>query len=212
MAKVLDAAEEVFAERGFAAARVDDIAGRAGLAKSHVYYHFAGKQQIFDALVATRIDELLQSKHNLLGGFGELGERPLERDDLTRWASVAITRLLSHRVRFLRIVLTESLTSQRSEDGAPSLLVRALQPVLDDVTARFSQLGWDGDRQLLQSDALNFAILPAVMHVVLRDEFAAALGVQPDRASELFVSRLATLEAAALDRHRACSRAKSDER
>ena len=36
---ILNAAEELFAEKGFAATRVDEVAARAAVVKSHLYYH-----------------------------------------------------------------------------------------------------------------------------------------------------------------------------
>jgi AcrR family transcriptional regulator len=51
-AQILDAALAVFAERGYAAARMEDIAQHCGLSKSGLYAHFAGKEQVFAALLA----------------------------------------------------------------------------------------------------------------------------------------------------------------
>jgi AcrR family transcriptional regulator len=45
------AALEVFAEKGFAAARVDEIAKRAGVSKGTLYLYFEDKQAIFRAVV-----------------------------------------------------------------------------------------------------------------------------------------------------------------
>jgi AcrR family transcriptional regulator len=50
-AELLDAALEVFAEKGFAAARMEDIAARAGAAKGTLYLYFPSKGAVFEALV-----------------------------------------------------------------------------------------------------------------------------------------------------------------
>ncbi len=49
--QILDAALQVFAAKGFAAARIDDIARRAALSKGGIYSHFKSKDEIFDALL-----------------------------------------------------------------------------------------------------------------------------------------------------------------
>jgi AcrR family transcriptional regulator len=54
-AVLLEAAAEVFAERGFRDASVDEIAQRAGYSKGAVYWHFDGKDDLFLALVEERI-------------------------------------------------------------------------------------------------------------------------------------------------------------
>ncbi|MCB9678594.1 MAG: TetR/AcrR family transcriptional regulator [Alphaproteobacteria bacterium] len=50
-AQILRAARSVFVEKGFLAARVEDIARRAGLSKGAVYFYFASKREVFMALV-----------------------------------------------------------------------------------------------------------------------------------------------------------------
>ena len=54
-AELLDAALAVFAEKGFAAARMEDIAARAGAAKGTLYLYFPSKEAVFEALVRTLI-------------------------------------------------------------------------------------------------------------------------------------------------------------
>lgn len=49
--QLLDAALLEFSERGFSAARIEDIARRAGLSKSGFYGHFQGKDEVFEALL-----------------------------------------------------------------------------------------------------------------------------------------------------------------
>lgn len=50
-AELLDAALAEFFEKGFAAARLEDIAARAGVSKGTVYLYFNSKDEIFEALV-----------------------------------------------------------------------------------------------------------------------------------------------------------------
>ena len=52
MLQILDAALVEFSERGFNAARMDDIASRCGLSKGGLYAHFQSKEEIFKALLA----------------------------------------------------------------------------------------------------------------------------------------------------------------
>jgi AcrR family transcriptional regulator len=54
-AEIVAAALEVFAERGFAAARLEDIAGRAGVSKAALYLYFPTKQDLFRAVVAEAV-------------------------------------------------------------------------------------------------------------------------------------------------------------
>lgn len=49
--EVLDAALDLFIERGFASTRVEDIAARAGLSKGAVYLYFPSKEAVLEGIV-----------------------------------------------------------------------------------------------------------------------------------------------------------------
>jgi AcrR family transcriptional regulator len=49
---ILDAAAEVFDERGFDGASLSDILARAGVTKGALYFHFSSKEELARALVA----------------------------------------------------------------------------------------------------------------------------------------------------------------
>jgi AcrR family transcriptional regulator len=49
--EILAAALESFAERGFAATRLEDVAARAGISKGTLYLYFKGKEELFKAVV-----------------------------------------------------------------------------------------------------------------------------------------------------------------
>src|SRR4051812_48531371 len=52
---ILDAALDVFADKGFADTRLDDVALRAGVAKGTLYLYFDSKQTLFEALIRSGI-------------------------------------------------------------------------------------------------------------------------------------------------------------
>ncbi|HEY1358516.1 MAG TPA: TetR family transcriptional regulator [Thermoleophilaceae bacterium] len=54
--QLLEAAAKVFAEKGFQAASVDEIARRAGFSKGAVYWHFESKDDLFFELLEERLD------------------------------------------------------------------------------------------------------------------------------------------------------------
>jgi AcrR family transcriptional regulator len=53
--EILDAALPVFAKKGFAAARMEDIAAQAGVTKGTIYLYFSGKEDVFKTLVRESI-------------------------------------------------------------------------------------------------------------------------------------------------------------
>jgi AcrR family transcriptional regulator len=49
--EIVDAALDVFAERGFAATRLEDVAERAGVSKGTLYLYFRNKEDLFKAVI-----------------------------------------------------------------------------------------------------------------------------------------------------------------
>lgn len=83
-AELLDAALDVFAERGFAGARLEDIALRAGVTKGTVYLYFASKQALFEAVVRqTLVSSIARGQAALRDFDGPTPE--LLRTVLTGW-------------------------------------------------------------------------------------------------------------------------------
>jgi AcrR family transcriptional regulator len=64
--EILDAAMAVFAEAGFAGARVEDIAARAGLSKGAVYVYFDSKHAMLTALVRRLADRVVGAAEALV--------------------------------------------------------------------------------------------------------------------------------------------------
>ncbi|MFL6248096.1 MAG: TetR/AcrR family transcriptional regulator [Thermoanaerobaculia bacterium] len=57
-ARILAAAAEVFASIGFAGARVDEIAARAGVNKAMLYYHVGDKDKLYATVLTETIDRV----------------------------------------------------------------------------------------------------------------------------------------------------------
>ncbi|MCB9539694.1 MAG: TetR/AcrR family transcriptional regulator [Myxococcales bacterium] len=73
-ARILAAAGEVFADQGFPAARLTDIAARAGTSASNLYKYFPGKAALFDAVVTPALVDTFQRR--LGARLDELAGRP----------------------------------------------------------------------------------------------------------------------------------------
>src|ERR1700689_1797970 len=68
-AEILEAALDVFAEKGLMAARMDDIAARAGVTKGTIYLYFENKAAVFRALLTESIGERLGLSGEMVRDF-----------------------------------------------------------------------------------------------------------------------------------------------
>jgi AcrR family transcriptional regulator len=67
--EVLDAALDLFIEKGFAATRVEDIAKRAGISKGAVYLYFASKEKILEGIVRRAVVPIADSALAFIEGY-----------------------------------------------------------------------------------------------------------------------------------------------
>jgi AcrR family transcriptional regulator len=72
---ILDAARRVFTHRGFAAARMDEIAKAAGINRALLHYYFRSKDKLFDLVFAQRAREFFLGLAGIIGGRGTLEEK-----------------------------------------------------------------------------------------------------------------------------------------
>jgi AcrR family transcriptional regulator len=95
---ITEAAEAVFSEKGFADARMSDVALEAGISLKTLYATFKGKLELFEAIRAVRIDEVMALSAAVSEG------PPL--DVVMRRVRVSVEYLLANP-HFLRIHLRE---------------------------------------------------------------------------------------------------------
>jgi AcrR family transcriptional regulator len=73
--RIIAAGTKLYAERGYAAASMRELAGRAGVSLSASYYHFPGKQDVLVAIMVEAMERLERGALEVL----ERGLPPLER-------------------------------------------------------------------------------------------------------------------------------------
>lgn len=82
--EILDAALDVFAEKGFAAAKLDDIAARAGISKGTLYLYFTSKEELLKGVVRERIVNMIEEGRELIGSHRG-SSADLLRDFVLEW-------------------------------------------------------------------------------------------------------------------------------
>ncbi|MDR3417165.1 MAG: TetR/AcrR family transcriptional regulator [Nevskia sp.] len=72
---ILAAAEELFATRGYAAARLEDVADAVGLTRAALFYYFRDKQSLYDAMLKNAFASLTTQLKDVLAGKGTIAQR-----------------------------------------------------------------------------------------------------------------------------------------
>jgi AcrR family transcriptional regulator len=82
--ELLDAALELFVEKGYAAARAEEVAQRAGVSKGTLYLYYPSKEELFKAVIAQALTARLEATALEVQAWqGSMGA--LLEDRLVRW-------------------------------------------------------------------------------------------------------------------------------
>lgn len=151
-ARILDAAEDLFAERGYAGTTLRDVADRVGLRIPSLYNHFASKDALYAAVLARGIGPVVE----LLAALAEAPEA--ERNDPRRVVE-PVMRLLAERPHLPRLVLHETLAGGER-------LTPMLREWMTPAFARAQQLVEERGGAGLAPEQASLLVL-AMYHVVL---------------------------------------------
>ena len=112
-AQIVAAAERHFAERGFEAARLEDIAADVGIRRAAIFYHFGDKDELYAAV----LDAVFAGGMAAMPTRGSAVER-LEAS-LTGWIDY-----VAKRPNVARLILREAANAQPGAGWKPPVSVR----------------------------------------------------------------------------------------
>ena len=116
--RILTAAETLFAERGFAAVSMNDIAERCSVSKANLFHHFSSKRALYLAMLRNACQDAAQHLRHLEARKGNFGER------FSDYAADMLRNMLDHE-SLHRLMLRE-LLSEEDEALTKELAERVL--------------------------------------------------------------------------------------
>jgi AcrR family transcriptional regulator len=99
--RLLDAALEVFAERGFDTANLDQVAAAAGLSKGAIYSNFISKDDLFYAMMTEQVLVRVGSIRTVLAARTADAHKPQDLRDIGDLLTEAFTEQREWRLVFL---------------------------------------------------------------------------------------------------------------
>lgn len=96
-AQILDAARQVFSEKGFSEARVSDVAARAGVSQGTIYWYFDSKDDLFMATFEAWIEGAL------LPTFAEIAASQISASEKLYRCSHATAQMMAQSADFLPV-------------------------------------------------------------------------------------------------------------
>jgi AcrR family transcriptional regulator len=144
--QLLDVGRELFAQRGYEAASIEEIAARADVSKPVVYEHFGGKEGLYAVVVDREMQRLLDRFTSALSSGGHPREL-LER------AALVLLDYIEDETDGFRVLSRDSPVVGTSGTFS-SLIGEVARKVEHILAAQFSTNGYDPRLAELYSQAL----------------------------------------------------------
>lgn len=167
--ELLEAALDLFVEKGFAATRSEEVARRAGVSKGTLYLYYPSKEELFKAVVRQSLTPIIAVGADIVGSFTGSTPELLVLLMTTWWDNVGKTRasgifklMMAEACNFpdlTRFYVDEVVIPSRQ------LLVRALQRGIDR-----------GEFRALNVDELAHALIAPVQYLILHQHSIGACG------------------------------------
>jgi AcrR family transcriptional regulator len=170
--RILDAASDLFARRGFAGARVDEIAEIAGVNKAMLYYHVGDKRALYTAVLMRNFDRVATA-------LGEARHRQGTVVERLRQVIAALTAVVTRHPDHPRIVLRE--VASGAANLSPEVLARMLE-VVDLVRELLSEGMASGELRTTDPLLTHLTLVGAVVFLTsVRPLRQRAVAIAPDR-------------------------------
>jgi len=179
--QIIRAARAVFVEKGYMAARVEDVAKRASLSKGAVYFYFSSKRELFMALVqeehentysfleraeqderpaAVKLLDLGQQYLNYFAGlkspprfFLMMCEQGIRDEEIREEVQAVHQRFVDAATR----ILAQGMAEGTFRQGDPQGMAMMLKAIIDGLAGQ-SAIGIRPDRDRLVNDGIQLLL------------------------------------------------------
>ncbi len=175
--RVLDAAERLFAERGFSGASLADICGEVGIAKSSLLHHFSSKKKIYSGVLARIAGDL----EAMLAEAKQMDGEPVERFRHMIALHLHWTR---RRPDYNQLMLRELIDNA---DRASQAKHWVLKPVLVELAALIAEAQEQGALGSVDPMLLLFHTVGGISYVMAAQPTLA--GITGETDTEALIER-----------------------
>jgi AcrR family transcriptional regulator len=131
--QLLGAASEVFVDRGYHAAGMDEIADRAGVSKPVLYQHFSSKLELYLAVLAQHVD-------NLVSGVRQALRTTTDNRQRLRAAVQAFFDFIEHDSQGYRLIFENDYVSEPQVAAQVKVATESCTDAVFDLISRDSGL------------------------------------------------------------------------
>ncbi|MCG8514788.1 MAG: TetR/AcrR family transcriptional regulator [Halanaerobiales bacterium] len=175
--RILKAATEVFAEKGYDAAGIDEIAKRANVTKPLIYYYFKGKRTILEEVINRYLKKVVEEKEEYINSMLTFDKEMLyQRFD----QRVGIFR---ENKKVLQVIAMEMLKENAIDDS----IISNFYQMYDLALPRIEKMGFELEDQLdIIITSFFFGTLPTMLVTLLGDKFCQFYNLEREELDQRF--------------------------
>lgn len=191
-ANILDAAEDLFADKGFDATGIMEIAKRANVTKSLIYYYFESKDEILRKLLDRLIKEVIEMKYKAV-------EDHHPEDTITKAGLLKMFhagyQFYSERINMFKIIYQESLKKKFIED----FLINTQMSQQESIDY-LKNAGMEVDEKELKFGHFFLVALPFMSFMLHKDKWCEMNDFDPEEARENFINLMVDITTLVISR------------
>lgn len=176
--KILESATEIFSEKGFDGARVDEIASRANINKAMIYYYFESKENLFAEIIKGFFRECDVLKLELKNEISMM-----KNTDSEKYFD-KIEKFLNGKKSLIKIILIDSIKSNSNDISA----LATIMPILEDRKENLKCYKLSKDE--LTQQLINrffFITIPWVTFLIIGERWGQFFEIDRNIAKKIFM-------------------------
>lgn len=186
--KILDTAEEIFFEKGFDGARVDEIAKKANVNKASIYYYFESKEKILESLLEKSKNDILHKKIKVAEEKGVLDKNISQIMD-EFFKSFDLLSGMHDKKRFFSILLIETLKNSSDNLCFFKLVQDMYKTSIPVSKVDFSDIDKD-EKETTLLKMFFFMTMPIISFLTIGEKWAEFNKINTDDLNKKFMKVL----------------------
>lgn len=175
--RILEAATELFALKGYDATSVDEIANKASVSKPLIYYYFTSKKNILEELIKRYIKSYIPEKEEYIHKI-----KSINKEDLYQRLDERMS-FFSQNDKILKVIAMELLKENPENESILSMI----NPLFDTAIPKIEDMGVDiEDRMDLIVSTFFFGTAPVLILMLYGDKFCEFYKIDREELNKRF--------------------------
>jgi len=181
--RILQVAEQIFAEKGFDGARVGEIAKKADVNKALIYYYFDSKEDILKSMFLTLINDAKSILKDI-----PFEDENLQDEDIIE-VSRKMLKFISNNKDILRVAMSETMKTGSSQTIIIEIAEMLMSGEIENLRESYQKKGveFPGDVDEVLVAEFFTGVLPMLNFILFKDKFGSYFDIDQEKLEKDFI-------------------------